>query len=71
MQFPPFGPNQVLPDDKVKEHAEFAIPQTWEKQMILQGFSVVEKTMEEFIEFCKRLEMSEDILDSTHTPHKS
>ena len=66
-KFPPFsGASQKLPDDEVKEHLEFAIPTKWQKQMILQGFNAVDKTIDEFIEFCERLETSEDIFDSTH-----
>ena len=51
--FPPFEQDQLLPDDKVKEHIEFAIPNSWQKQMILQGFNAVTKTIEEIIELCE------------------
>ena len=64
--FPPFGPNQRLPNDEVMEHAEFAIPNSWQKQMVLQGFNVADHTMDEFIEFCERLEFGESIFDTTH-----
>ena len=56
----------MLPADEVMEHMEFAIPHSWQKQMILQGFSTVERTMDEFLEFCKRLETAKDIFDHTH-----
>ena len=66
-QFPPFGNrSQMLPTDEVMEHMEFAIPHSWQKQMILQGFNTVEHTMDEFLEFCERLETAEDIFDFTH-----
>ena len=37
-QFPPFGTNQVILNDKIKEHAEFAIPQTWQEQMVQKDY---------------------------------
>ena len=64
--FPPFKENQKLPADKVMEHAEFAIPNSWQQQMVLHGFNAVENTMESFIEFCERLEFSESVYNSTH-----
>ena len=48
------------------EHAEFAIPNSWQQQMVLHGFNAVENTMEDFIEFCERLEFSEGVYNSTH-----
>ena len=58
--FPPYNEDQKLPDDEVLEHFEFAIPNAWQKQMVLQGFNTLEHTTEEFVEFCERLEFSED-----------
>ena len=60
-RFPPFAARQKLPNDEVLEHMEFAIPNSWQKQMILQGFNAVEKTNDEFIEFCERIETAESI----------
>ena len=66
-EFPPFnGASQKLPSDKVMEHAEFAIPNSWQRQMVLHGFNTISRTINKFIEFCKRLELSESIFDSTH-----
>ena len=65
-EFPPFLPNQHLPDDEVLEHAEFAIPNSWQKQMVMHGFNTIARTMDDFIEFCERLELSESIYDKTH-----
>jgi len=65
-QFAPFGVNQKLSEDELKEHAEFSIPVAWHKQMILHGFNPVDHTLIDFIEFCERLEFAEDISESTH-----
>ena len=34
--------------------------------MVLHGFNTVEKTIDDFIEFCERMEFNEDIHDSIH-----
>ena len=56
----------MLPADEVMEHMEFAIPHSWQKQMILQGFNTIEHNMDEFLEFCKRLKTAENIFDFMH-----
>ena len=71
-EFPPFnGAAQVLPEDEIILILESAIPNKWQQQMVLQGFEVVDKTIQEFIEFCERLEFSEQVYDSTHTGQKA
>jgi len=65
-QFPPFNDNQKISEDEIKEHAEFAIPNSWQRQMTMHGFHMVDHTINEFIKFCEQLEVSEDIFDSTH-----
>lgn len=50
---------------------ESAIPSKWQQQMMLQGFEVVDKTIQEFIEFCERLEFSKQVYDSAHTGQKA
>ena len=66
-EFPPFkGKIQCIPEDEVLEHLEFAVPNTWQKQMVLHGFNTVEQTIDDFIEFCERMEFKEDIHDSIH-----
>ena len=70
--FPPYnGESQCLPPDEVLEHLEFAIPNSWQKQMVMQGFNTLEHTIEEFIEFCERMEFGEEAYDSTHTSQKA
>ena len=64
--FPPPPPTKKMPMDEILEHAEFAIPSSWQRQFVLQGFNAVTCPMEEFIEFCERLELSESIYDNTH-----
>ena len=40
---------------------EIAIPNSWKKQMILQGFNTVQKTNEKIIEFCEHIKTAENI----------
>ena len=65
--FPPFkGRDQMISDEEVLEHLEFAVPNSWQKQMVLQGFNTLERSVDDFIEFCERLEFSEQVYDSSH-----
>ena len=70
-QFPPFDEEQNLPDDEVMEHAEFAIPNSWQNQMVMHNFNTVENSMADFIEFCERLEFTENMYNSTHKSQRA
>jgi len=56
--FLPFAADQALPEDKILDIAEFAVPATWQKAMVLQGFDPMGHLVNKFIEFCKRLEFA-------------
>jgi hypothetical protein len=59
-EFPPFSAEgQELPDDEIMDIAEFAVPATWQKTMIMHGFNPTAGTPSEFVEFCERIEFSE------------
>ena len=58
-EFPPFKENQGLPDDEIMDIAEFAVPSTWQKTMIMHGFNPTAAAPSEFVEFGKRIEFSE------------
>ena len=45
-----------MDDDKIKEIAEYGIPYQWQRQMRVLNFNSTEKTVPDFIDFCKRLE---------------
>ena len=59
-RFPGTGTPEVRPnkmdDDEIKEIAEYGIPYQWQRQMRVLNFNATEKTVPEFIDFCKRLE---------------
>jgi hypothetical protein len=66
-EFPPFAENQALPEDEILDIAEFAIPATWQKTMVLQGFDPTTHSINEFIEFCERLEFAEGFQPNSKT----
>ena len=49
----------MLPTDELMDIAEFSIPATWQKTMIMHGFDPANHTIHKFIEFCKRIEFAE------------
>ena len=60
--FPPVATRtapEKLPDDEIVNLLEFEVPNSWQKAMILQDFDPLQKTVREFIQFCKKLEQVE------------
>ena len=57
--------------EEIFKHLEFTIPYSWRDEMNRQGFIVTENSLDEFVEFCQRLEMGEDVYNATHTGKKS
>jgi len=39
--------------------AEYGVPATWQRQMIIHGFDPLNHTVAEFVEFCERMEYAE------------
>ena len=62
--FPPFGQNQKMATDEIKEIVEFAAPQSWQKELLRQGVDVTKKSIEELVDFFERLETAEQIYGS-------
>ncbi len=58
--FPPeLNIDQKLPESELKEVLEYAIPPHWQKRMILLGFDPAEKALQDFSDFCYRMEKLE------------
>ena len=60
-EFPPFDEDQEIEEDDLIELIDANIPNTWQQHMVLQDFDPVDHTLQEFIEFCERLEVSEEM----------
>ena len=58
-EFLPFGENQALSDDQLVELVECGIPNAWQKQMVVQGFELIDHTLHDLINFAERLEVTE------------
>lgn len=69
--FPPVTGNEApekLPDDELTDLLEFGVPNSWQRNMILQDFDPLQHTVKEFVNFCERLEQVE--LAEGHSPNK-
>jgi len=65
--FPPFLADQMLPDDKIMDIAEYAVPAKWQRTMRLHGFKPVMHTDTEFMEFCEQIEFTEVATNNSFT----
>ena len=70
-EFPPYGTNQTLVDDDLMEVLEFAIPNTWQSTMVVQGFTPSEHSTSELVDFCERLEFIENLTPTNGNKGKS
>ena len=63
---PGFGPyeDQAFDEDEIKDIFERGIPNKWAKIQIEQGFDPVAHSIPEFVEFCERLEFTENITET-------
>lgn len=66
--FPPmFNIGQCMAEDEILDILEHAIPSSWQNAMTLQGFNPQDHTVDEFVEFCERLEFTEDVYEQAHS----
>ena len=49
-----------IPDDKLLDLLESVMLYSWQRHMILQGFDPMEGTVPDLVDFCKRLEATEE-----------
>ena len=57
--FPPHQAGQAIPLDELLEILEFAIPVSWQHQMTRHGIDPSNQTIAQFVQFCERLETTE------------
>ena len=57
---PPFGDNQSLPNDEVKDIIVYGLPRSWLKEMDKHDFDPYNDTLKNLLGFCERMEASED-----------
>ena len=69
--FPPFFSEEyILDEDELMDIVEVSIPFSWQKQLLLQGFEISEHMLQELVEFCEHLEVTEDLFKDTQTSKK-
>ena len=61
--FPGATPASILPKDELVEIVETLCPNSWQRQLLLQGFDVTEHTLTNLVEFYDRLQTVEEIYD--------
>jgi hypothetical protein len=60
--FPPmYSEEEILDEDELMDIVEISIPFSWQRQLVIQGFDINEHTLNELVEFCERLEVTEDL----------
>ena len=59
--FPDYTTAQAMDDDDLKEILEHAIPSAWQKEMTRQGFEPINHTLNDIVEFCERMEVTESL----------
>ena len=68
--FPPFQANQKIPEDEILDILEFGVPSTWQKEFWRQGYDPIARSINDFTDFCERLEFTEDLYDSARGSKK-
>ena len=63
-KFPPFGAGQRLPDGEILDLADFSLPKEWNKELIIQGVDSTTQGLTDLVEFCERLDTSEEIFQT-------
>ena len=59
--------DQSLDADELLDIVYFSIPNKWSKQLIVQGFNATEKSREDLVAFCERMEECEAMEKDTDT----
>jgi hypothetical protein len=69
--FPDGVAGSKMPDDEIADIVESSCPNTWQRQMLIQGFDVTDHTLSELVDFLERLETAEDIYDDNYKSTKN
>lgn len=73
--FPPTEGNEEpkkLSQEEIMDIAEYAMPNNWQKAMMMHGFDPIAHSPDEFVEFCERIEFAEPIEQKCQTElHKA
>ena len=70
-EFPGYEEGKELQADDIMDIAEFGVPATWQRQMVVHGFDPLDHTVAEFVEFCERMEYTETESDGKSNGQKA
>jgi len=59
-EFPPHAADQALPQDEILDIGEFATPGSWQREMVVQDFDAMDGTVQDLVNFCERMEQTEE-----------
>ena len=59
-EFPPFEDAQALPLDEILDIGEYATPNSWQREMIIQDFDPMANNVADLVDFCERMERTEE-----------
>ena len=63
-QFPPFnGDDQKMDEEELLDIGEYAVPSSWQRQMVMHDYDPTEGTTQDLVAFCKRIEQVEQLKD--------
>lgn len=68
-ELPPFLESNSIQEDEMKDIFLHSIPNSWEKQMHIQGFDPMVRSLPDLLTFCERLEVAEDMVHSDTVKH--
>jgi hypothetical protein len=57
--YPGYKREMAMTDDEVADIVANSVPNFWERMMVLQGFDILEKSLDELTEFLERVEATE------------
>ena len=55
-------------DNELCDIVEFGSPPVWQNMMLIQGFDIINHTLDELVEFCEHLESVEELYDAHMKP---
>ena len=63
-----FSDDQKIEDEELVDILEFGTPNKWQYEMVCMGFDSATTTSQELVEFCERLEFTEELSNGHEKP---
>jgi len=66
--YPPFDASKRLDDSELADIIEFGLPREWQKILLVQGFDIMDHSLDELTDIAERLEVAEEIYEAQTKP---